>query len=181
MGIVELLYTIAKKYKETHTISLGKTKLLKLAYLAELFHKRNTGQRLTSSPWVFWHFGPYIREYPDILKSPAFYQAKQTTENDFIPIDINYEYHSPKVDPVSEASILRAMEFSDDDLNDILDYVYFDTEPMINVSQRGEALNFDCVRPASEVKVKKYVLTDEIKKNIKHKIEEWERQKNAKR
>lgn len=179
MEIIELLYTLAKKYKENHPTALGKTKLLKLAYLAELFHKKHTGQRLTNSPWVFWHFGPYLMDYPNILKSSAFYQGNQSVQNDFIPININYDYPPPRVDPLCEASILRAMEFSDNDLNDILDYVYFDTEPMINVSQRGEPLDFNYVRPASETKIKKYVLPDEMKKNIKRKIEEWEKRKNV--
>jgi hypothetical protein len=118
-------------------------------------------------------------DYPNILKSSAFYQGIQSSQNDFTPININYDYNPPRVDPICEASILRAMEFSNDDLNDILDYVYFDTEPMINVSKRGEALDFSHVRPISETKIKKYNLTDEMKKDIKNKIEEWERRKNV--
>jgi hypothetical protein len=64
----ELLHAILRRRKG----GMGKTRLLKIAYLAEVFYKRLSGERLTPSDWVFWQFGPYLREYDKILDSRAF-------------------------------------------------------------------------------------------------------------
>ena len=50
-------------------------------------------------------------------------------------------------------------------------------KPMINEGERGEKLDFDCVRPEEEYKIKNLVLSRESQKKIRRKIEEWK--KNA--
>lgn len=50
-------------------------------------------------------------------------------------------------------------------------------KPMINAGERGEKLDFDCVRPEEEYKIKNLVLSRESQKKIRRKIEEWK--KNA--
>jgi uncharacterized phage-associated protein len=62
MDIIDLIATIARDYKEKIGIAPAKTKLLKLAYLAEVYFKRLTGERLTDQQWVFWKYGPYLWE-----------------------------------------------------------------------------------------------------------------------
>ena len=39
MDVIDLIVTIARNYKESIGIAPAKTKLLKLAYLAEVFYK----------------------------------------------------------------------------------------------------------------------------------------------
>ena len=68
----QLLYIVAFRFHDTHRYGIGKTRLIKLAYLADVFHTRMKGERLTNAPWIFWHYGPYVTEYPEILASPAF-------------------------------------------------------------------------------------------------------------
>ena len=48
-------------------------------------------------------------------------------------------------------------------------------KPMINAGERGEKLDFDCVRPEEEYKIKNLVLSRESQKKIRGKIEEWKR------
>lgn len=72
----------------------------------------------------------------------------------------------------------RAMEFADEDLNELLDFVYFDTEPMMNAGERGEKLDFDCVRPEEEYKINDLVLSRESKKRIRGKVEAWRKNAN---
>jgi hypothetical protein len=67
------------------------------------------------------------------------------------------------------------MEFSNLELNKILDFVYFDTEPMMEVKSRGDELDFCCVLPESEYKIVALKLSNESKKQIKNRLEEWER------
>jgi uncharacterized phage-associated protein len=63
MRIEDLIYAIAKEFRQRNNYFLGRTKLIKLTYLAEVFYKRNTGKRLTDANWIFWKFGPYLMEY----------------------------------------------------------------------------------------------------------------------
>lgn len=175
MNIKDLLYIIAKEYKDKNNFGISKTKLIKLAYLSEIFFKRQTGNRLTDSKWIFWKYGPYLMDYPEILNTETFIKADT---DDFQPIKVNPD-HTPSsyLKANEDIAIDSAMEFADKDLNDLLDFVYFDTEPMINVTSRGEELNFDHVMPEENYRIKKYTLTDEMKRDIKNKIMNWEQKK----
>lgn len=175
MTFIDLLYIIAYRFHERSNYGLGKTKLLKLAYIAEVHYKRLTGRRLTDADWIFWQYGPYIMDYPQILHSNAF--VLESSESDFQPILPSNAYCKANVSIEEKLAISRAMEFADDDLNELLDFVYFDTEPMINAGERGEKLDFDCVRPEEEYKIKALSLSKESQKKIIGKIEEWK--KNA--
>jgi uncharacterized phage-associated protein len=171
MRIKDLLYLTAKEFcKRDNYLRLSKTKLIKLAYLAEVFFKRNTGKRLTTAKWIFWKFGPYLMEYPDILKSDAF---NISDEEDFNPIELNPAISAPYAEAEERAAISTAMDFADEDLNELLDFVYFDTEPMMEAKSRGDELNFDSVRPAETYRVIKYSVNENMKKDIKRKLQAW--------
>ena len=167
----DLLHIIAQKFKVKNGYGISRTKLIKLAYLAEVFYKRQVGDRLTESKWVFWKYGPYLIEYPAILNSDAF--VITTTDDDFQPVKPAEEYSPLFTGIDEELAISKAMEFADDDLNDLLDFVYFDTEPMMHVSQRGEELNFDCVKPEEAYKIVKYSVSERVKQDIRKKIRKW--------
>jgi uncharacterized phage-associated protein len=176
MTLTDLLYVIAKRFYERSNYGLGRTKLLKLAYLAEVFYKRLTGKRLTDTDWIFWQYGPYVMDYPTILQSNAF--VFESKEDDFQPVLPAKDYNQSDSNIEAKLAVHRAMEFADEDLNELLDFAYFDTEPMMNAGERGEKLNFDCVRPEGEYKIKDLVLSKESQKRIRGKIEEWKKNAN---
>lgn len=82
MDIFDLIAIISKQYKEKIGIAPAKTKLLKLAYLAEVYYTRLTGKRLTDQEWVFWKYGPYFWEYEEIISKEAIF-IKPDQEDDF--------------------------------------------------------------------------------------------------
>lgn len=172
-GIIDLLFIIAQKFIEKYGYAAGKTKLIKLAYLAEVFSSRLQKERLTEAKWLFWHYGPYVKEYNDLLRTDAF--EVDETEEDFHPVMPSKTFKPSKSSVIANIAISRAMEFSDLELNKILDFVYFDTEPMMKAKSRGEELDFGCVLPESEYKIVALKLSNESKKRIKYKLEEWER------
>ena len=176
MTLIDLLYVIAKRFYERSNYGLGRTKLLKLAYLAEVFYKRLTGKRLTDTDWIFWQYGPYVMDYPKYLHSNAF--VVEPNEGDFQPVLPAEDYNQSDFNIEIKLAVYRAMEFADEDLNELLDFVYFDTEPMMNAGDRGEKLDFDCVRPEAEYKIKNLVLSKESQKRIRGKIEEWKKNAN---
>jgi hypothetical protein len=173
-----LLKVLIKKYKEKRGVSPGKTKLIKLAYLAELYYKRLTGERLTRAEWVFWHFGPYVMTFEDILYSGPF-EVEELEDIDFRPVNISQEAEAEVLEieqslsPIEETALFRALEFADKDLDEILDFVYFDTEPMLEAKKRGEVLSFGAVLPEDAYRVKKLKLSSKAKDIIKAKRQQW--------
>jgi len=163
----QLLYIIAFRFKETHRYGIGKTRLIKLAYLADVFHTRLTRERLTNVPWIFWHYGPYVAEYPEILASPAFIIEDSGEHEHILP---GTDWDIPKPSHEEELSISRAMKLADEDFNELLDFVYFDTEPMMNATERGETLDFDYVKPEEAYTVTWHVVSKERQKQIRTKL-----------
>jgi uncharacterized phage-associated protein len=170
--IIDLLFIIAQKFKEKNGYAAAKTKLIKLAYLAEVFYTRLQRERLTEAKWYFWHYGPYLKEYNNLLQAGAF--EIEETDEDFHPVKPSKTFKPSQITLNARIAITRAMEFSDLDLNKILDFVYFDTEPMMNAKSRGEELDFGCVLPESEYKITDLNLSKESKKHIAARLAEWE-------
>jgi uncharacterized phage-associated protein len=170
-SIIDLLFIIAQKFNVKYGYAASKTKLIKLAYLAEVFYARLQKERLTEANWIFWHYGPYLKEYNHLLQSDAF--EVDETKEDFHSVSPSKTFKPSKTSLIAGIAISRAMEFSNLELNKILDFVYFDTEPMMRAKSRGEELDFACVLPESEYKIVSLKLTTESRKQIKSKLEEW--------
>ena len=60
-------------------------------------------------------------------------------------------------------------EFGNKDLRDILDFVYFETEPMLTVEKRGEKLDFLTILNEELYKVKPLTVNKDFKKRMKRK------------
>jgi len=71
--------------------------------------------------------------------------------------------NTQKLDREQELAVNKIIRFVKSPLNEILDYVYFETEPMINASRRMEKLDFSTIPP---LKNKKYFETDYITPQI---------------
>ncbi len=125
MTFEQLLYIIAFRFKETHSIWHREDKLIACVSRGRL-HTRLTRERLTNVPWIFWHYGPYVAEYPEILASPAFI-IEDSGEHEHILPGTDWDTQKPSHE--EELSISRAMKLADEDFNELLDFVYFDTEP----------------------------------------------------
>lgn len=175
MEIAQLLIEIANRFKEKMGSYPSRTKLLKLAYLTELFYKRLTGERITDIKWIFWKYGPYIPDYNKIILSQAF--EKDNSEDDFNPV-IPVQKSIADYDGEINSAFTGVEELFDMELNDLLDFVYFDTEPMIHATNRGEILDFDKVKPEDFYRVKKLVISKEKGQLIKKRLGKW-KEKNA--
>jgi len=173
MDIVDLIVAIAKQYKEKEGIAPAKTKLLKLAYLAEVYYVRLIGERLTDQEWVFWKYGPYFWKYEAIISNEAIF-VKPVQVDDFYPVEVRDDYQTNETSLDEQNAIVRVLEHASDDLNQILDYVYFDTEPMMKAQTRGESLDFGSVMPEEFYSVKEYRIDKKQGQQIIQKIRKWE-------
>jgi uncharacterized protein YwgA len=129
--------------------SFGKTKLVKLLYLIDIDNYRSRGEKLTGLNWKFYYYGPYSAEIDDALKKLDLYIAEEeiittTQHRAFI--------YKPQRD--AEESFLEEASYTEhllvdrvlkkwglEELNPILSYVYFHTEPMKG-AKRGDVLDF---------------------------------------
>ncbi len=130
---------------------LGKTQIVKFLYLTEVEYYRETGNRLTDLNWLFYHYGPYALELDSILNEKEFEMEKKETKSDrefhIYKIAESPAKYSSKVDPKVGLIIKRIVStWGNKPLEELLDYVYFETEPMEAVKRRGERLDFSTVK-----------------------------------
>jgi len=157
MDLKELLVYLAEANRHADNSPLSKTKLLKLAYLAELFFYRKHRERLTGAKWIYHYYGPYVFGYEKILEEYPF-QVEQTqydVDKEATLVKLDSEFPGSTRVALDTATILNRViaDFAREDLKDVLDYVYFETEPMAKAESRGDDLDFNVSLDASRYNV----------------------------
>lgn len=133
---------------------LNKTKLLKLMYLADIEHFRAHRKTLTGFDWIFFLYGPWAADYDTLIAD--------LERMDFIEIEpwdsggLSGERLKAKTDRDLEKVLESTTEYyqvkyqveawADRSLSELLDYVYFDTDPMRGAASL-EPLDFEKVNP----------------------------------
>jgi len=141
-------------------VSYGKTKLVKLLYLIDVENYRLRSRKLTELDWVFYHYGPYAFEIDQALKELDLDipQEDVLTEAGHRAIvfrpswDAGTEFEE-KASSLERLVVDRILsEWGLEELNPILSYTYFHTEPMKD-ARRGEVLDFSKIQrlPVSKV------------------------------
>jgi hypothetical protein len=144
------LLQILEESSIQHT-SFGKTQLVKLLYLTEVEYYRNYNERLTDLEWLFYHYGPYALAIDDILNESDFAQTKVKTKNEkeFILFKVAEGLSRYKSEVGTKVSLIIKKivgQWKDKSLEELLDYVYFETEPMEAVEKRGDVLDFTTIK-----------------------------------
>jgi hypothetical protein len=130
-------------------VSVGKTKLLKLLYLADIEHFRDTGETCTGLNWILYLYGPWSPDYDGLLEQleaegaiskQAFTAAGAEGERLSVQDEIDL---SKVIVPAGE--YFRTKHLIDTWLErataQLLDFVYFETEPMI-AAEKLKPLDF---------------------------------------
>ena len=138
---------------------VGRTSLTKLVYLVDVEHYRRHGEMATELKWRFHHYGPYADELNSALDflGPDIEEQKFTTTVGSRPTS-GYRYsrrgdwkeiHRPlnsQFGALVKRSVDKVIDrWAVDPLPTVLDYVYFETEPMQG-AKRGEYLDFSKVQ-----------------------------------
>lgn len=144
----ELALAILTRIEEREGTA-NKTKLLKLMYLADIENYRVTGETLTGFDWLFFLYGPWSSEYDTLLEqldsegsihlekwSAGTVEGERVTARTRIPLDRL---------GLSTNAFFRAQRqidtWADSGIPKLLDYVYFQTEPMQN-AEKMKPLDF---------------------------------------
>lgn len=173
-SLVQLIKGILTE-AEDQGISVGRVRLVKLLYLLEIEYYKIYQKRLTYLKWEFYHYGPYPREIEEVLCLQDFEEEKISLSEDRVFRKLKHAVSEPKV-VYSKTGIERLVkriinEWGGFDLRYLLDYVYFETEPMIG-AKPGDVLDFSTIKPWHEVKIKEIRIKDrkkfgELKKKVR--------------
>ena len=156
-------------YATQQGIKLTTNRLVKFVYLADLYQARlKNGMTLTDFPWRFIHYGPYCGQVGKLIEDTALegFICKETSDSKF---SVNKEYNlfsckDTDAEDLEEqfhigviGQLQEVIRKFGEDTPQLLDYVYFDTEPMKD-AKSGDLLDFSkAKRPeiGKPVKLKK--------------------------
>lgn len=157
----QLIPAIASYVKEREAY-LSKTKLLKLLYLFDVEYYRIHRQTFTGFQWKFFHLGPWTNEFDPLLEelersgvliaqpSPRpEYDSRNYVTTEYHDIDGLFANNR---DEAALKSILS--RWAERPLGEILDYVYFRTEPMEH-GIRNVPLDFSVIPTEAPEKYKR--------------------------
>ena len=170
MTFKDLLIAILIEYRTRWGRPPNKTRLLKLAYLVDVFHARRFGRPLLDEPWVYYLYGPYRFDYDETISAPPFEVEEKDYEGDktATSVTIGREAATPAVEIEVKGLIAQAVhEFGTLALNELLDYVYFETEPMMAAERRKERLDFSTVQPDSYYKTLELVIDSKAEERLR--------------
>jgi hypothetical protein len=131
---------------------ITKTKLLKLLYLFDVEYFRVHRQTFTGFEWKFYHLGPWTAQYDPILD--CLVESDQLVRRQSSQPDYDTQFFEPAQEEainvalpeLKDEYILKVIldNWGDKSSGEILDYVYFETEPMIK-GQRDRLLDFGLI------------------------------------
>lgn len=165
-------------YASSRREKLTTLRLVKFLYLADLYHARvSKGKTLTDWPWAFVYFGPWCQQVNEAIDNAAKngvvlakeYPSKYDDDKDYRLFWIDDTDEEPKIIDALPTYVWSRLQWAiqkwADDSYGLLDYVYFETEPMIQ-AKPGAVLDF------SESQVPEVPTKIDMKKIPKAKIEE---------
>lgn len=168
-------------YASDHDIKLTTIQLVKYVYLADLYYARyHDGDTITHFPWAFVYYGPYCSEVMHSIDEAASAGmiSRMTYESKFS--DKDYNLFSCQDERYEELRKLFPLDVTSElkykikkyacDTAQLLDYVYFETEPMKNVN-KGDRLDFSkAQKPRLDLTIKTPTLSKEDIKKIKYHV-----------
>ena len=146
-------------FATSQDINLTTNRLVKFLYLVDVFHARRfKGKTLTELPWAFVNYGPYCREAMEAIDQTVATGliSKITRESQFGD-DKEFHIFSCKNDDSEKianelnvivvTTIETAIKHFGTDTPALLDFVYFDTEPMQKAANKFDRLDFSTCKP----------------------------------
>lgn len=140
-----IAYIVARSRERS--ITLTRTKLVKLLYLVDVERARARRDSLTGLGWVFFHYGPWAHELIPTLEEMETTMLVARPWHDSVLYWGAGDAPDGETWPVpTKATVDRIIDrFAPLELNELLDYVYFHTAPMKH-ARRGEVLDMRAAR-----------------------------------
>ena len=175
---------------------LLKTQLVKLLYLADVEALRSGMPRITDVQWVFYKYGPYAAEVDRAIRELV---GVEVQEIEGVSAR-GRAYRRYTADPAEdheaglapwEKVILGGVldRWLGEDLNRLLDHVYFETEPMLE-AEWGKPLDLSLVQPrrpgpsvrwTAELEARLRELRQRLRRKAEEELERAKRDREAHR
>lgn len=174
-----IYYIFERAYNKD--IPLGKVRLIKLLYLLDVENYRSRQNIYSGLEWIFYKFGPYSFEIEDLFDEIGVTEEViPISEGRFFKkLNLEIEDIEIELDVETKAIIEKLIdEWSTAHLYELLDYVYFQTEPMYDVKYKKKLdfSNIKRIKPEKPIRLspktkeKLKILGKKIKEHI-NKIE----------
>lgn len=152
---------------QNQEIPIGKTRLIKLLYLLDIENYQSFQRIFTELDWMFYKYGPYSFEIENFLEKNGIVEEDIHIAGTKFFINLRTEFEEDiKLDIETKATIEKLIDkWGTADLNELLDYVYFETEPMRSVEYKRK-LDFSKVKRRTKQK------QIELSSKTKEKLEE---------
>jgi hypothetical protein len=152
--------------------SVTKTKLLKLLYLFDVEYYRTHRSTFTGFNWKFYLLGPWAAEYDQVLNRLVATGILNETTSSNPDYDTHFFKAARHVDIdglFSDRQAEKALRivlnaWADKSTGEILDYVYFKTEPMEH-GVRNEPLDFSHI-PEEQPQIYRRTSSDKTPKEV---------------
>ena len=167
--INQLIQQIVQEYhiEKEKLPGLTKTKLLKLCYLVEFYYFKKNQKRLTEEEWIYYLYGPYLFNFDKHLQNCPFSIIEvENKHNEYEIIEMEEGYFKKEgIDEFDIKMLIRRIikEFGEKNLEEIIDFIYFETEPMQKVKRRKEKLDFTAIKEKEKI-IKQNLSKNETKK-----------------
>jgi hypothetical protein len=153
------LIILIVKYINDRDSYVTKTKLLKLLYLFDVEYFRVYRETFTGFDWRFYHLGPWTAQYEEELNNLIDNSLLKTSfgRNDAVFFKTYEKVDFPDLFNTYKDELplkLVLQTWAEKTTNEILDYVYFETEPMI-FGKRNELLDFSTISENPPIKYKR--------------------------
>lgn len=194
---VDYIVSVAGQYGYQLTI----TRIIKFLYLTDILYVRHTQKTLTEWEWLFWDFGPYCNESVDLIKATRTANlitsrslpSSFNEEDDFTLYSYcrdQYTYQSDLENHVAslekgiplmvQMGLKSLIKKYGNDTKDLLNYVYYKTEPM-KVATPRNYLDFSVVLPNVAEKIEPVSISTKKEKKARDLIKKMkERMLNQK-
>ncbi|MFH1230363.1 MAG: type II toxin-antitoxin system antitoxin SocA domain-containing protein [Planctomycetota bacterium] len=167
MDISLIVAYLLKEAKDRNT-PLTKVALIKILYLLEVEYFRYMRHRLTNLEWQFYHYGPYPPKI-ELILDKNFDLDRQSSKdgkefillfpNQVLEKSLNYNAIPLEINGIANEIIDN---WAGMPLKDLLNYVYFETEPMQGV-KRKDILDFNKIRPIENIRIE---ISEEKRKQL---------------
>jgi hypothetical protein len=179
--VLSLIKAICTRVQEKEGY-VNKTKLIKYLYLIDVEYYRNHEKTYTGFNWIFYDFGPWAHEYNKIYDAMSISDEFRITAGSdpkydaYFIYSLSKEEFEPLFENVHDELLTRRIvdRWAVENLNTMLNYVYFKTEPMVD-AKRNESLDFrkiHSLEPIPKFKLTKGIKTEEERKRIDNLIRE---------
>jgi uncharacterized phage-associated protein len=144
--IRKVIMYFLKRAEEEH-FSVGMVRITKLLYLLDVEYYRDNGSIFTGFNWIYYKYGPYTAEIEDVLSQVGIKLEEEaiSSTKSIKRLTVSESVAAYSVDTHLENYLHRIWTaWGMESLPRLLDFVYFETEPMLD-AKRDEQLDFSRV------------------------------------